>query len=104
MLSPMLAALATTAAAGAAIIAIGLAGMRWWRRHGRATGRTADWVLSLAISTVLSFVMGAVMTAVNVPVEQYPGAFLTSLLIGILVSTPTAYLVVPRISATVRRT
>lgn len=60
--------------------------------------RGVDWATSLGISAVLSTVLGVVMTALNVgPTAAFPPAFLTSVAIGVVVGTPTAYLVVPRV-------
>ncbi|MGL5825403.1 MAG: DUF2798 domain-containing protein [Nocardioides sp.] len=60
--------------------------------------RVVQWANSFGISAVLSTVLGLVMTTINVGVgSSFPTAFLTSALIGVIVGTPTAYLVVPQV-------
>ncbi|WP_380164708.1 hypothetical protein [Jannaschia sp. R86511] len=101
-MAPMMTAVATVAALGLVLLSAGWVAARCWRARERpADGPVAGWVLSLGISTILSFVMGLMMTAINVPVSAFPPAFVTSFALGVLVSTPTAYVVVPVVSRVV---
>lgn len=91
-------------AVAAVIVLIGQLVHRLGPRHGRLGPRGLDWATSLGISLILSFVAGLVLTVINVGIGSvFPAAFLRSFVVGLLVSTPTAYFVVPRVRALVSR-
>jgi Kef-type K+ transport system membrane component KefB len=91
-------AAATVLAVVAALALAALLVHRLGARRSPLGRRGVDWATSLGISAVLSAVLGLIMTVVNVGLTTaFPPAFLTSLAIGIVVGTPTAHVVVPRV-------
>lgn len=97
-------AASTAVAVAIAIGVLGLLAYEYGPRHPRLGRRGVDWATSFGISVVLSFVTGLILTAINLGfTSAFPAAFLSSFSIGVLVSTPTAYVVVPRVRALVAR-
>lgn len=89
-------ALATVLAAAVVVVLSAFAVRRLGASHRGLSGRGVAWATSFGISVVLSVVLSFVLTTINVGlISAFPAAFLRSVLIGIVVATPTAYVTVP---------
>jgi|GEM_PF-3172343 len=89
-------AAATVGAVAAFLILMAYVVRRLGRGRSRLSERGVDWATSLGISGVLSVVLSLVMVTINVGLTgAFPAAFLNSVLIGVVVATPTAYVVFP---------